>query len=210
MKPERRLCLMTFGASAVLMNALMIEGARARDQIPEAPYVPTPNNVVEAMLRLANVGKNDVVYDLGCGDGRIVITAALKYGARGVGVDIDPRRIKESNENARKAGVTDRVKFLQQDLFKINLSEATVVTLYLLPEMNLRLRPKLLRELKPGARIVSHAFDLGDWKPKRVVRVPGPDRARTIYFWVTPARGKSRKATFASALQPNQVRRKSK
>jgi SAM-dependent methyltransferase len=166
--------------------------------------------VVEVMLRLAKVGKNDVVYDLGCGDGRIVITAALKYGARGVGVDIDPRRIRESNENARKAGVTDRVKFLQQDLFKINLSEATVVTLYLLPEMNLRLRPKLLRELRPGARIVSHAFDLGGWKPRKVVRVPGPDRVRTIYYWVTPARGKSRKATFASALQPNQVRRKSK
>jgi SAM-dependent methyltransferase len=177
-------------ASAVLTNVLMIACARAQDHpIPEVPYVPTPEKVVEEMLRLANVGKGDVVYDLGCGDGRIVITAALKYGARGVGVDIDPERIKESNENARKAGVADRVKFLQQDLFETDFREATVVTLYLLPDVNLRLRPKLLRELKPGTRIVSHAFDMGDWKPEKVVKVPGEDRERTIYFWVTPAGG---------------------
>jgi ribosomal protein L11 methylase PrmA len=129
-----------------------------------------------------------VVYDLGCGDGRIVITAALKYGARGVGVDIDPERIKESNENARKAGVADRVKFLQQDLFETNFSEATVVTLYLLPDVNLKLRPKLLSELRPGTRIVSHAFDMGDWKPEKVMKVVGLDRERTIYYWVVPAR----------------------
>jgi ribosomal protein L11 methylase PrmA len=155
-------------------------------------YVPTPEEVVEEMLRLANVGKNDVIYDLGCGDGRIVITAAKKYGARGIGIDIDPERIKESNENARQAGVADRVKFLQQDLFQTDFSEATVVTLYLLPALNLKLRPKLL-ELKPGTRIVSHAFDMGDWKPEKVVNVPGDEHERTVYFWVVPAGGKYQK-----------------
>ncbi|MGH9834210.1 MAG: SAM-dependent methyltransferase [Blastocatellia bacterium] len=193
MKSRRMPWMMALCASAVLTNVLLIECARAQDQIFEVPYVPTPDKVVEEMLRLANVGKNDVVYDLGCGDGRIVITAALKYGARGVGVDIDAERIKESNENARKAGVTDRVKFLQQDLFETNFSEATVVTLYLLPDVNLKLRPKLLSELKPGTRIVSHAFDMGDWKPEKVVKVPGNDRERTIYYWVVPAGGGNRK-----------------
>jgi len=193
MKSRRMPWMMALFASAVLTNVLMIECARAQDQIFEVPYVPTPDKVVEEMLRLVNVGKNDVVYDLGCGDGRIVITAALKYGARGVGVDIDPERIKESNENARKAGVADRVKFLQQDLFETNFSEATVVTLYLLPDVNLKLRPKLLSELKPGTRIVSHAFDMGDWKPEKVVKVPGNDRERTIYYWVVPAGGGNRK-----------------
>ncbi len=160
----------------------------AQERQPEVPYVPTPHQVVEEMLRLANVGKNDVVYDLGCGDGRIVIAAAQKFGARGVGVDIDPERIKESNANARQAGVSDRVKFLQQDLFEIDLSEATVVTLYLLPEVNLRLRPKLLRELKPGTRIVSHNYDMGDWKPEKVLELSGSDQDHIIYYWVVPAR----------------------
>ena len=113
------------------------------------------------------VNKDDVVYDLGCGDGRIVITAAKKYGARGVGVDIDPERIKEANANAKQAGVSDRVKFIEQDLFQTDFKEASVVTLYLLPDINLKLRPKLLSELKPGTRIVSHAFDMGDWKPDK-------------------------------------------
>jgi len=149
----------------------------------DVPYVPTPQAVVDEMLKLAEVGKGDVIYDLGCGDGRIVITAAQKHGARGVGVDIDPQRIAESNENARKAGVTDRVKFMVQDLFTTDFKEATVVTLYLLPDVNLKLRPKLLRELKPGTRIVSHAFDMGDWKPDKTVQVEG----RTIYYWVVPA-----------------------
>src|SRR5574341_434156 len=194
MKSIRLPWLMALCASAVLTNVLLIECARAQEQIPEVPYVPTPDKVVEEMLRLANVGKNDVVYDLGCGDGRIVITAAQKYGARGVGIDIDPERIKESNENARKAGVTDRVKFLQQDLFTTDFREATVVTLYLLPALNLKLRPKLLSELKPGTRIVSHAFDMGDWKPEKVVNVPSDvDQERTVYFWVVPAGGAIRK-----------------
>ncbi|AFY78201.1 MAG: class I SAM-dependent methyltransferase [Hydrococcus sp. C42_A2020_068] len=148
----------------------------------DVPYVPTSQPVVEAMLELAQVNKNDVVYDLGSGDGRIPITAAQKYGARGVGVDIDPERIQESNANAQKAGVTDRVRFIQQDLFKTDLRQATVVTLYLLPEVNLKLRPKLLQELRPGTRIVSHSFDMGNWKPQRTMQVGGT----TIYLWVVP------------------------
>lgn len=161
--------------------------AQQQQQRPEVPYVPTPDNVVAEMLKLAGVMKNDVVYDLGCGDGRVVITAARDLGARGVGVDIDPTRIKESNENARKAGVSDRVKFIQQDLFQTDLKEATVVTLYLLPDVNVRLRPKLLKELKPGTRIVSHSFDMGDWKPEKVVHVGGSEVGPTIYRWVVPA-----------------------
>ncbi len=148
----------------------------------DVPYVPTPQAVAEQMLAIADVNKNDVLYDLGSGDGRIVIAAAQKYGTRGVGIDINPERIKEANANARQAGVTDDVEFRQQDLFQTDLSEATVVTLYLLPEVNLKLRPKLLKELKPGTRIVSHAFDMGDWQPERVEKVDGS----TIYYWVVP------------------------
>ncbi|OCQ94295.1 RNA methyltransferase [Nostoc sp. MBR 210] len=147
----------------------------------DVPYVPTPQPVVDAMLQVAKVGKNDVLYDLGSGDGRIVVTAAQKYGTRGVGIDINPERIQEANANAQTAGVTDRVEFRQQDLFKTDLSQATVITLYLLPEVNLRLRPELLK-LKPGTRIVSHAFDMGDWKPQQTLQVDG----KTIYYWVVP------------------------
>lgn len=155
----------------------------SQEQKPkDVPYVPTPQTVVDKMLELAAVTKDDVVYDLGSGDGRIVITAAKKYGVRGVGVDIDPERIKEANANAVLAGVADRVKFIEQDLFKTDLKEASVVTLYLLPEVNLRLRPKLWSELKPGTRVVSHAFDMGDWTPQQKVEVEG----KTIYFWVIP------------------------
>ena len=152
----------------------------------DVPYVPTPEPVVAEMLRLARVNKNDLLYDLGSGDGRIVITAAQKFGTRGVGVDIDPQRIKESNENAQRAGVTDRVKFIEGDLFEVDLRKATVVTLYLLPDVNLRLRPKLLRELRPGARIVSHNYDMGDWKPEQVVNVPTPSANHIVYYWVVP------------------------
>jgi SAM-dependent methyltransferase len=153
----------------------------------DVPYVPTPQNVVDEMLTLANVTKDDVVYDLGCGDGRLVITAVKKFGAkRGFGVDIDPQRIEESNANARAAGVTDRVAFAVQDLFQTDLKDATVVTLYLLPDVNLRLRPKLLSDLRPGTRIVSHSFDMGDWKPEKTVTVkPGGQR---LYFWTIPAK----------------------
>lgn len=150
---------------------------------PDVIYVPTPPEVVAAMLKMAAVTKNDVVYDLGCGDGRIPVTAAKEYGARGVGIDIDPQRIKEANENAKQAGVTDKVKFMEADLFTTDISEASVVTLYLLPSLNLKLMPKLMKELKPGTRIVSHSFDMGtEWKPEKTEEIEG----RTIYFWTIP------------------------
>ena len=149
----------------------------------DVPYVPTPENVVEEMLRMANVGRDDLLYDLGCGDGRIVVTAAKRMGARGVGVDIDPERIRESRENARRAGVTQQVQFMEMDLFQVDFSQATVVTLYLLPDVNLRLRPKLLRELKPGTRLVSHDFDMRDWEADETTEV----NSHTIYFWTIPA-----------------------
>src|SRR5207248_8127254 len=137
------------------------------------PYVPTSEAVVAGMLQAADVKKNDILYDLGCGDGRIVITAAQKFGTHGVGIDINPVRIKEAHDNAEKAGVTDKVKFVEQDLFEASIGDATVVTLYLLPSVNLKLRPKLLKELKPGTRVVSHSFDMGDWKPDKEIEVNG-------------------------------------
>jgi len=169
----------------VLIAACAAAAAPAAQQAkpvraPDVPYVPTPMPVVEAMLNMANVTSSDVVYDLGCGDGRIPILAAQKYGARGVGIDIDPQRIAEANENAKAAGVTGKVKFLVQDLFTSDVSEATVVTLYLLPSVNEKLLPKLQKELKPGTRIVSHAFSFGDaWPSERKEVVDG----KTIYFW---------------------------
>lgn len=168
--------------AAVIAVVLAAASGYAQELKKDVPYVPTPQNVVDKMLEMAAVKKDDVVYDLGSGDGRIVITAAKKYGVRGVGVDIDPERVKEANANAVQAGVANRVKFIEQDLFKTNLKEASVVTLYLLPEVNLRLRPKLWSELKPGTRVVSHAFDMGDWKPEQMVEVEG----RKIYYWVIP------------------------
>ena len=152
---------------------------------PDVIYVPTPPEVVAEMLKVANVRKGDVVYDLGCGDGRIPITAAQKYGVRAVGIDIDPKRIAEATENARKAGVTDRVRFLNQALFQPDISEATVVTLYLLDSLNEKLRPKLLKELRPGTRIVSHSFRMGEWQPEKTIDVGG----RTIHFWTVPEGG---------------------
>jgi len=148
----------------------------------DVPFVPTPQEVVEAMLKLANVQKTDLVYDLGCGDGRIVVTAAQKFGARGVGVDINPERIREATENAKNAGVTDRVRFIEKSFFDAEVQDATVVTLYLLSDINLRLKPKLLKELKPGSRIVSHSFDMGDWKPDKQIEV----NHRKVYLWVVP------------------------
>jgi len=156
---------------------------------PDVPYMPTHEKVVAEMLKVAKVGKDDVLYDLGSGDGRIVITAARRFGTRGVGVDIDPERVKEANENAVKAGVTDRVRFIQQDLFATDIREATVVTLYLLPEVNLRLRPKLLKDLKPGTRVVSHNYDMGDWAPLKTIIVNLPETSHTVYYWVVPPAG---------------------
>jgi len=158
----------------------------AVSQTPDVIFVPTPQDVVEDMLRIANVQKGDVLYDLGSGDGRIAITAAKKYGVRATGIDIDPERIREANQNARKAGVTDLVKFRQEDLFKADFKDATVVTLYLLPDLNVKLRPKLWNELKPGTRIVSHQFEMGTWKPEKKLESNG----RTIYFWTVPAKDK--------------------
>ena len=153
------------------------------DQDSLAPYVPTPQNVVDRMLQLAEVASNDVVYDLGCGDGRIVITAAKKYGAHGVGVDIDPERIREAEANAKLAGVENLVSFKLGDALKADVSPATVVTLYLLSSSNLRLRPLLTKQLKPGSRIVSHAFSMGDWEPLKTITVDNDDYPRTIYLW---------------------------
>jgi len=161
----------------------------ALPQLPEAQrrpdviFVPTRETVVDAMLDTADVGPNDVVYDLGCGDGRIVIAAA-KRGARGVGIDIDPKRIEEARANATEAGVTDKVTFLEQDLFASDIREATVVTLYLLPSLNVKLRPMLMEQLRPGTRIVSHDFDMGDWAPEKTVQVDG----KTVYYWTVPKR----------------------
>jgi ribosomal protein L11 methylase PrmA len=158
------------------------QGTATASRRPDVIYVPTPEDVVEAMLTVAKVTKNDIVYDLGTGDGRIPVTAAKKYGARGVGIDIDPQRIKDANENVQKSGVGDKVRIIQGDLFEANISEATVVTLYLLPSLNQKLMPKLMKDLKPGTRIVSHAFDMGDWKPEQELDVNG----RKVYFWTIP------------------------
>jgi hypothetical protein len=152
----------------------------------DVPYVPTPEKVVAEMLAMAGVGKKDVLYDLGSGDGRIVITAAQRFGTRGVGIDIDPDRIKEANQRAREAGVTKRVRFIKGDIFDADIRDATVVTLYLLPAVNMKLRPKLLRELRPGTRVVSHNYDMGDWKPEKVSRMRLPSGEHTVYYWVVP------------------------
>ncbi len=170
---------------AVLCLLLGAVFAAAQERTPDVPFVPTPPDVVQEMLKLANVHKGDVVYDLGCGDGRIVITAVKDFGAASaVGIDIDPQRIQEATANAQAAGVTDRVKFIEQDLFKADISKATVVTLYLLSGINMKLRPKLLAELKPGTRIVSHSFDMGDWKPEKQVQQDW----RRLYLWLVPQR----------------------
>jgi predicted O-methyltransferase YrrM len=177
-----RTCVLSLAIVATLAAVAWAQTAPAALRSPDVIFVPTPQGVVDAMLKLAKVGANDVVYDLGSGDGRIPITAARTYGARGVGIDIDPQRIKEATENLKAAGVGDKVRFMNQDLFTTNISEATVVTLYLLPSLNLKVLPKLNAELKPGTRIVSHAFDMGDIKPQQTMNVNG----RTIYLWTVP------------------------
>ena len=173
--------LLAFAAALVLAAP-----AAARAQQPDVIYVPTPYEVVDEMLRLANVRKGDVLYDLGSGDGRIPVTAAKKFGVRAVGIDIDPQRIKEATENAKKHGVGKLVTFKQEDLFKTDFKDATVVTLYLLPDLNVKLRPRLLNELKPGTRIVSHQFDMGTWQPEKKVELNG----RVVYLWTVPERKK--------------------
>jgi ubiquinone/menaquinone biosynthesis C-methylase UbiE len=174
-----------------LVLALLVAAAAvtagAQSQQPDVIFVPTPQEVVDAMLKLANVHQGDVLYDLGSGDGRIPVTAAKRYGIRAYGIDIDPQRIQEANENAKKNGVTHLVQFRREDLFKTNFKEATVVTLYLLPDLNVKLRPRLLAELKPGTRVVSHQFDMGTWKPDKKVELSA---GRTIYLWTIPPRKK--------------------
>jgi SAM-dependent methyltransferase len=171
---------LSFAAGALLLSA----AAAAQTTPPhlDVPYVPSPNPVVDGMLKLAGVKPTDTVYDLGCGDGRIVIAAAKTYGAKGVGVDINPERIEEARSNAKSAKVDDKVKFEENDLFRAHIADATVVTLYLLPDVNERLKPKLMKELKPGTRIVSHSFDMGDWKPEKEEVIEG----RHIYLWTIP------------------------
>lgn len=156
-------------------------------RIPDVVYVPTQAPTVDAMLKLAGVGPKDVLYDLGSGDGRIPIAAAKQFGVRAVGIDIDPKRIAEAKANAKAAGVAHMVSFRNEDLFKADFRDATVVTLYLLPSLNEKLKPRLLKELKPGTRIVSHDFDMGDWKPEQTQKVGGD----TIYLWTVPPRGAS-------------------
>ncbi len=159
---------------------------RPANRGPDVIFVPTPQDVVEDMLRIANVQKGDVLYDLGSGDGRIAITAAKKYGIKATGIDIDPERIREATENAKKAGVTNLVQFKNEDLFQADFRDATIITLYLLPDLNVKLRPKLWNELKPGTRIVSHQFEMGKWKPEKKLESNG----RTVYFWTVPAKDK--------------------
>jgi SAM-dependent methyltransferase len=169
------------GLAFVLGCAFAADGGSRK---PDVPFEPTPPSVVDAMLRLADVRSDDVVYDLGCGDGRIVVRAA-QLGARGVGIDIDPVRIQESRARARTEHVEDRVEFREGDLFGADVSPATVVTLFLWPNVNSRLRPKLFAQLRPGARVVSYMHDMGDWAPLRTITVPGGHR---VFLWVVPAR----------------------
>jgi SAM-dependent methyltransferase len=177
----RRRVFFVSAVAIILFSTIAITQAQQQESL--APFVPTPQFVVDKMLETAGVTAQDVVYDIGCGDGRIVITAASKYGARGVGVDFDPERIRESKENAKKANVENLVQFLQQDAMTVDYSSATVVTMYLLTQSNLKLRPILTKELKPGARIVSHAFSMGDWNPEKTVEVKDDVNRRTIYLW---------------------------
>ena len=165
----------------------MVAAPQTAPRTPDVPFVPTPQEVVDKMLELAAVKSSDTLYDLGCGDGRIVVTAAKKFGAHATGVDINPERIQEARQNAQKAGVLKLVNFEEGDLFQADVSKASVVTLYLLPGVNLKLRPRLLTQLRQGSRIVSHSFDMGDWKATKTADVNG----RTIYLWIVPARGEA-------------------
>jgi SAM-dependent methyltransferase len=188
----------TAGAGLLLAISLSISPAAGQSKqparAPDVPYLPTTPAAVQAMLKLAGVKSGDVVYDLGCGDGRIVIAAAKAFGARGVGIDINPERIQEAAANAKKEGVENRVRFVEGDLFTADIHEATVVTLFLLSSVNQKLRPKLLQDLRPGTRIVSNTFDMGDWKPDQEATVEATDDnayfSRKLYLWTVPAGGK--------------------
>jgi len=179
LKPAKKTFLFLW---LIILSSILACAQEKKLREPDVEYEPSPQNVVERMLKLANVHKGDVVYDLGCGDGRIVITAAKQFGTTGVGIDIDPIRIKESLQNARKAGVMNRVTFRLEDLFTADIQEATVVTLFLSGSVNSKLRSKLLQELKPGTRVVSYYWDMDDWKPDKRIEVDGDP----IYLWTIP------------------------
>jgi SAM-dependent methyltransferase len=187
---------LTVCSFALLVLFTPLEGAQtrqARHQV-DVPYVPTTEEAVKAMLKLADVTKTDTVYDLGCGDGRIVIAAAKEYGAHGVGIDINPQRIQEAEGNAKKAGIEKLVRFEESDLFDADIHEATVVTLFLLEKVNLKLRPKLLKDLKPGTRIISNTFGMGDWKPDRELTVGDPSEesfSHRLCLWIVPQRNEN-------------------
>ena len=185
-------------AATIFISSLACAQNAKPKREPDVPYVPTTEPAVDAMLKLAEVKKSDIVYDLGCGDGRIVIAAAKKYGARGVGIDINPQRIAEANANLKKAGVENLVRFEENDLFLADFHEATVVTLFLLPNINLKLKPKLLEQLKPGTRVVSNTFDMGDWKAVKEFSVEDDPNdedtglSKRLYLWIIPEKGASK------------------
>ena len=189
--PRSLRCCSYFVIAAVSIIAAAAQTAQPKRE-PDVPYVPTTEEAVKAMLKLADVKKTDVVYDLGCGDGRIVIAAAKDFGAHGVGIDINPVRIGEAKANAKKAGVENLVRFEENDLFQADIREASVVTIFLLGDINLKLRPKLLKDLKPGTRLVSNTFDMGDWKADKEAIVDTDNQENSLshqlYLWVIPAR----------------------
>ncbi|HYT54047.1 MAG TPA: methyltransferase domain-containing protein [Verrucomicrobiae bacterium] len=183
MKPVARIAAIAVVVALVQSVGFDLNLVRAQEG-KIVPYVPTPQEVVERMLDLAQVKKGDVVYDLGSGDGRIVVTAAKKYGVKAIGFEIDPERIKESHENIKKAGVEKLVEIRQQDIRTVDLSPATVLTMYLLPEVNLMIRPNIWKQMKPGSRVVSHDFDMGDWKPLKTENIKdGSSWDHTLYLW---------------------------
>jgi SAM-dependent methyltransferase len=189
----RRVLSRRYFALTALSAGLLAAQSGKPAREPDVPYVPTTEQAVEEMLKLAKVTRSDVVYDLGCGDGRIVIAAAKKYGARGVGIDINPVRIGEAKANAKRAGVEHLVRFEENDLFKADIHEATVVSLFLLPNINLKLRPKLLQDLKPGTRVVSNTFDMGDWKPEQESQLADSDEgysslSHKFFLWTIPSK----------------------
>ncbi len=186
---KRRTAIGVSTLAPVVAASELLEQEKRPLRPPDVRYEPSTEAISRAILKLAKVTGKDVVYDLGCGDGRIVIMAVREFGARAVGIDIDPERIKESKENAKRAGVEHRAKFLNEDLFEADISQATVVTLYLWPWVNLKLMPKLLRELRPGTRVVSHSHDMGEWRPEKSIRVEGDE----IHLWTIPKRAENEK-----------------
>jgi hypothetical protein len=182
----------SFANESLSLSAQTQKPKRRRNRKPDVIYYPTPPETVAEMLRLGNIKKGDVLYDLGSGDGRIPIAAARQFGIRAVGIEIDPKLITEAKSKARSAGVAELVRFRNEDMFRVDISKANIVTLYLSEKLNVLLRPKLLRELRPGARIISHDFRMGDWKPEQTVRVPWGKLYRTVYLWTVRERGRNR------------------